>query len=96
VSIKGFYLPFAFAALDMIMGKSLMTAAFGIAVGHLWYFLTTLLPRGSGQEYLKTPALVKRAAVALGLSAPPRRAPDQAATASGFRAFQGTARNLND
>lgn len=82
--------------IDVLMGASLIPSALGIAVGHTWYFLSTLLPRSTGQEYLKTPAVVKKAAIALGVAAPPRRAPDDAVTASGFRAFKGKGRRLTD
>ena len=86
VKIKGFYLPFAFMAITMLMGgkpDALMADARGILVGHIWYFFTTLLPRGTGKVYLRTPRWVKWASDKLELSgdgavtasAPRRRAP---------------------
>lgn len=82
VKIKGFYLPFAFMAISMLMGgkpDELMADALGILVGHVWYFFTTLLPRGTGKVYLRTPHWVKWAADKLELSR------DGQVRASGFR-----------
>lgn len=84
VKIKGFYLPFAFMAISMLMGAkpdALMGDAHGILVGHIWYFFTSLLPRGTGKVYLRTPQWVKWVADKLELTAggsvtrPQRQAP---------------------
>jgi Derlin-2/3 len=97
VNIKGFYLPFAFMAVTMLMGgkpEDLMSDVRGILVGHLWYFFTTLLPKGTGKVYLRTPRWVKYLADKLelttdGPAAAPRRAapgfrmPSAAAVAAG-------------
>lgn len=102
VKIKGFYLPFAFMAITMLMGgkpDEFLSDAQGILVGHLWYFFTTLLPRGTGKVYLRTPGWVKWGAEKLELrgggaasaAAPPQRRsvagafrmPSQAAVAAG-------------
>lgn len=70
----------------MLMGgkpDELMADALGVLVGHAWYFFTTLLPRGTGKVYLRTPRWVKWAADKLELTgngavtatAPRQRAP---------------------
>ena len=96
VTIKGFYLPFAFLALDMLMGKSPILEIIGIVVGHTWYFFTNLLPRGTGQEYLKTPKFVKDLSIWMGLgSAPPPGRPGAPSGPPLFRAFGGRANRLS-
>jgi Derlin-2/3 len=87
VKIKGFYLPFAFMALTMLMGgkpDELMSDVRGILVGHIWYFFTTLLPKGTGKVYLRTPRWVKYLADKLELTADGAASAPQRAT-HGFR-----------
>lgn len=55
VSLKGFYLPWAMLALDLIFGDPLMPDILGMVVGHLYYFLTVLHPLAGGKFILKTP-----------------------------------------
>ncbi|XP_031391322.1 derlin-1-like [Punica granatum] len=58
VSLKGFYLPWAMLALDLIFGDPLMPDILGMVVGHLYYFLTVLHPLSGGKFILKTPLWV--------------------------------------
>ena len=44
----GFYLPWGLLALNMLMGADIMSDLAGIAVGHLYYYLTVLHPRNTG------------------------------------------------
>lgn len=106
IKIKGFWLPFAFLALGLFLGGDTMGDVLGIIVGHTWYFYTTLLPRGTGRQYLPTPRFIQYAAQKLELG--PERAPvtvtpppgqraqagPAAASSEGFRAFRGTSRRL--
>lgn len=109
VKIKGFWLPFAFLVLGMFIGGDVMSDILGIAVGHAWYFFTTLLPRGTGKQYLPTPWYIRWAAAklelgpqrpAVSVAPPPGQRPPGAPPAGGaqgqggFRAFGGAARRL--
>lgn len=60
VELKGFYLPWAMLALDLLFGNPLMPDLLGIGVGHLYYFLTVLHPLAGGNNYLKTPIWVHK------------------------------------
>ncbi|KAK3447373.1 hypothetical protein EUGRSUZ_A02914 [Eucalyptus grandis] len=55
VSLKGFYLPWALLALNLIFGNPLMPDILGMVAGHLYYFLTVLHPLAGGRNLLKTP-----------------------------------------
>ncbi|KAJ4846959.1 hypothetical protein Tsubulata_048003, partial [Turnera subulata] len=55
VSLKGFYLPWAMLALDLIFGNPLKPDILGMVAGHLYYFLTVLHPLSGGKFILKTP-----------------------------------------
>ncbi|XP_068634332.1 derlin-1.1-like [Aristolochia californica] len=63
VTIKGFYLPWVFLALDLIFGIPLKTGFLGIAAGHLYYFLSVLYPPSTGRNILKTPVWVHKLVV---------------------------------
>lgn len=52
---KGFYVPFLFAALDLLMGASIIPHIAGIVAGHIFYFLVDVLPMQYGKKYLNTP-----------------------------------------
>ena len=67
VAIKGFWLPFAFLAISTLMGDSPYLEACGIFVGHVWYFFTDLLPRGTGRTFLPTPRWVRALALKIGM-----------------------------
>ncbi|XP_050223740.1 derlin-1.1-like [Mercurialis annua] len=60
VSLKGFYLPWAMLALDLIFGDPLMPDILGMVAGHLYYFLTVLHPLSGGKFTLKTPYWVHK------------------------------------
>ncbi|KAH7853441.1 hypothetical protein Vadar_002440 [Vaccinium darrowii] len=48
-ALQGFYLPWYMLGVDLILGNSLMGNLLGIAVGHLYYFLTVLYPLAGGR-----------------------------------------------
>ncbi|KAL6005087.1 ER-associated protein degradation protein [Asimina triloba] len=50
VTLKGFYLPWALLALDLIFGAPLKPDVMGIVVGHLFYFLSVLYPLSGGTQ----------------------------------------------
>eukprot|EP00262_Sarcandra_glabra_P008414 TRINITY_DN21939_c0_g1_i1.p1 TRINITY_DN21939_c0_g1~~TRINITY_DN21939_c0_g1_i1.p1 ORF type:complete len:240 (+),score=21.72 TRINITY_DN21939_c0_g1_i1:98-817(+) len=60
VTLKGFYLPWALLALNLIFGAPLKPDLIGLAVGHLYYFLTVLYPLSGGRNILKTPLWVHK------------------------------------
>ncbi|OVA04667.1 Derlin [Macleaya cordata] len=60
VTLKGFYLPWAMLALDLIFGAPLKPDILGIITGHLYYFLTVLYPLSTGRNIFKTPLWVHK------------------------------------
>ncbi|XP_052879382.1 derlin-1.1-like [Gossypium arboreum] len=60
VTLKGFYLPWALLALDLIFGASLMEDIIGMVAGHLYYFLTVFHRLAGGKYVLKTPLWVHK------------------------------------
>ncbi|RZC10031.1 Derlin-1 isoform B [Glycine soja] len=58
VSLKGFYLPWALLALDLIFGNPIKPDIVGMIAGHLYYFLTVLHPLAGGKFKFKTPLWV--------------------------------------
>ncbi|CAI0449634.1 unnamed protein product [Linum tenue] len=60
VSLKGFYLPWAMLALDLIFGNPLKPDILGIVAGHIYYFLTVLHPLAGGKYVFKTPRFVHK------------------------------------
>lgn len=60
VSLKGFYLPWAMLALDLIFGNPLKPDILGMVAGHLYYFLTVLHPLAGGKFKFNTPLLVHK------------------------------------
>ena len=52
---KGIQLPWVFLALSVLMGNSPVNDLVGLAVGHLFFFLTYVLPQTKGTHILKTP-----------------------------------------
>nr|GEY54380.1 pentatricopeptide repeat-containing protein At2g22070 [Tanacetum cinerariifolium] len=55
VELKGFYLPWAMVAIDLVLGNQLMSSLLGIGVGHLYYVLTVLYPLAGAANFCKTP-----------------------------------------
>ncbi|KAL5569853.1 hypothetical protein UlMin_026428 [Ulmus minor] len=60
VSLKGFYLPWAMLALDLLFGNPLKPSILGMVAGHLYYFLTVLYPLSGGKDIFKTPLWVHK------------------------------------
>nr|KYP41422.1 Derlin-1 [Cajanus cajan] len=60
VSLKGFYLPWALLALDLIFGNPIKPDIVGMLAGHLYYFLTVLHPLSGGKFKFKTPLWVHK------------------------------------
>ncbi|CBI38645.3 unnamed protein product, partial [Vitis vinifera] len=60
VSFKGFYLPWIYLAVDLLLGNPLKPDILGMVAGHLYYFLTVLHPLAGGKNILKTPLWVHK------------------------------------
>ncbi|MED6156262.1 hypothetical protein PIB30_012823 [Stylosanthes scabra] len=60
VSLKGFYLPWALLALDLIFGNPIKPSILGMLAGHLYYFLSVLHPLAGGKLNFKTPLWVHK------------------------------------
>ncbi|XP_015949699.1 derlin-1-like [Arachis duranensis] len=60
VSLKGFYLPWALLALDLIFGSPIKPNILGMLAGHLYYFLSVLHPLAGGKIKFKTPLWVHK------------------------------------
>ncbi|KAL6321710.1 hypothetical protein AAG906_031220 [Vitis piasezkii] len=58
VSFKGFYLPWIYLTVDLLLGNPLKPDILGMVAGHLYYFLTVLHPLAGGKNILKTPLWV--------------------------------------
>ncbi|KAI8465337.1 MAG: Der1-like family-domain-containing protein, partial [Monoraphidium minutum] len=83
VTIQSFYLPFAFLAISVLLGKSPVGDLFGIAAGHLWYFFTDLYPASSGRTLIWTPQFLKNWVSNMGVGPPP--SPEQQQQRTVFR-----------
>eukprot|EP00850_Spirogloea_muscicola_P017467 SM000150S01726 [mRNA] locus=s150:220463:221153:+ [translate_table: standard] len=70
VTIKGFYIPWANTAIDLMYGISPVAGLMGIGVGHLYYFLTSILPLQTGRNILKTPLWVHDIVARWGVAGP--------------------------
>eukprot|EP00210_Caulerpa_lentillifera_P002273 g2183.t1 len=97
IKIKGFYLPWAMMAIGMLFGggmPSLIGDFIGVAVGHLYYFLTTIYPSQTGHHILKCPMWLTRF---MGKYYKQSQSQTQSTgRATAYRAFQGRARRLQD
>lgn len=93
VSMKGFFLPWVYLALDLLLGNPLKPDLLGIAAGHLYYFLTVLHPLAGGRYILKTPLWVHKLVAHWGegtqINAPVQRDPNVGV------AFRGRSFRLN-
>ena len=47
---QAFYVPFAFVAINVLLGESFVPDIAGIVVGHIYYFLKELYPLTSGRQ----------------------------------------------
>jgi Derlin-2/3 len=54
-SFKQWHTPFLFLLMGMLLGGNLILDATGIAIGHLYYFLTDLVPKNWGRTVIWTP-----------------------------------------
>ncbi|KAK9824732.1 hypothetical protein WJX74_002625 [Apatococcus lobatus] len=66
VSLEAFYLPFAFATIDLVAGGNWISSLMGILAGHLWFYLTKVHPTAG--RYLQAPNWLRRGLDSLGLS----------------------------
>lgn len=98
--IKAFYLPWALLVMDIMFGApvaALVPDVIGIGVGHLYYFLTTLYPMSTGRQLITTPQWLTNYMARWYASQRAGAQQDGADTrGSGYRAFQGRGRTLND
>lgn len=89
--IMSFYVPFAFVAIELLLGADIRPGCIGIAVGHLYYFLYAMYPQTSGTQLIKTPESLKHWLANRGVGSAPR---PNAAAPTGFSAFRGSGRRL--
>ena len=54
------YIPWFYAAINLLMGNSVTPILIGIAVGHIYYYVIEVLPSTNGVDLLKTPTLCIR------------------------------------
>ena len=57
---RGVYLPWAFLAFHVLLGGSTLPDLLGIAVGHVAWFVTCVLPNTHKIQVVKTPGFMKR------------------------------------
>lgn len=55
IQMKAIYLPFAYVALNVLMGGAYSDLVHGIAVGHFYYFIVDVVPLVYGKDYFHTP-----------------------------------------
>mmetsp|Transcript_41032 Transcript_41032/g.49941 ORF Transcript_41032/g.49941 Transcript_41032/m.49941 type:complete len:280 (-) Transcript_41032:68-907(-) len=58
IPVKTVYLPFAYLALNVLMGNPTGSILHGIAIGHAYYFLVEVVPAVYGKEVLNTPTFL--------------------------------------
>eukprot|EP00933_Yihiella_yeosuensis_P026109 TRINITY_DN20256_c0_g6_i1.p1 TRINITY_DN20256_c0_g6~~TRINITY_DN20256_c0_g6_i1.p1 ORF type:complete len:272 (-),score=43.23 TRINITY_DN20256_c0_g6_i1:139-876(-) len=54
-NIKGFQFPFALLFFQLLMGGNVWMDIVGLAAGHIYYFITDVVPQEYGYSILKTP-----------------------------------------
>jgi len=59
-AFQAWHFPFVLLVFAVIMGNSPVLDILGIAVGHLYYFLSDVVPRVYGYQILKTPEFLYR------------------------------------
>uniref|UniRef100_A0A7S2Z190 Derlin n=1 Tax=Chloropicon laureae TaxID=464258 RepID=A0A7S2Z190_9CHLO len=68
--VQGFYLPWAFLMINMVLGGSPWQDLFGIFAGHMHYFLTELNPQT--RHMMEPPLFVHKLVASFDGSAPAR------------------------
>lgn len=96
ITIKSFYLPFAFLAISLLMDQGIMSDIMGIVAGHIYYYLHDIYPRISARQILKTPAFLKQWLADAGLRGSAPTPAEAAGAPQGFQAFRGGGRRLGD
>lgn len=97
VKLNGRHLPFAFLALDLLMGGDVWSDVMGILMGHMYWFLTDVYPLASGRHIVRTPAWLSRLCLQYGIGRVPIQAVNLVNPSDvGFRAFSGRGRRLGD
>jgi Derlin-2/3 len=98
VTLPALYLPWAFLAMAVCgVGGSPVADGGGLAVGHLYFFLTAIHPAAGGRRLLATPVWLSRALLRAGVGRVPVAAAGVANPAApGFRACGGAGRRLAD
>jgi Derlin-2/3 len=94
IQIRSFYLPFAFAAITLLLGQPLLPDLVGIGAGHMYYFLKDIYPRQSGHDVLATPEWLRRWLADAGIRGAVPPAAQAAGAPQGFQAFRGSGRRL--
>eukprot|EP00270_Netrium_digitus_P021319 TRINITY_DN905_c0_g1_i1.p1 TRINITY_DN905_c0_g1~~TRINITY_DN905_c0_g1_i1.p1 ORF type:complete len:276 (-),score=71.06 TRINITY_DN905_c0_g1_i1:19-846(-) len=77
ISVAGFYLPWLYVLLDLMLGGDVIEDLLGIAVGHLYYFLTVIYPATSGRVLLQTPFWLHNFVLRQRIGQPPVANPPQ-------------------
>jgi len=62
LKLKSLYLPWAFIAIRLIMGASIVEPLVGIGCGHVYYFLVDVLPLSHGYDIIRTPSFCMKIA----------------------------------
>jgi len=57
VPVPALYVPFAYLALEMLMGHGYFDILHGILIGHMYYFLVDVYPSVYGKDILRTPQI---------------------------------------
>src|SRR5689334_21878318 len=100
------YLPWAFAAWDLLVGGTIPYAALlGIGTGHLYFFLERIYPQSGGARWINTPNFFRqlfpsrnfgRGNPGFGHVIPPRQNQPQASSGVfGSSAFRGRGYRLD-
>jgi Derlin-2/3 len=55
VPLQAQYLPFAYIALNLVMGNPYLDLVHGLVIGHVYYFLVDVAPAVYGKDVLHTP-----------------------------------------
>lgn len=97
IKLMGKHLPFAFLALDLLMGGDVWGDMMGILMGHMYWFLTEVYPVASGRHVVRTPLWLSRFCLQHRIGRVPLQAVNPVNPSDlRFRAFQGRARRLGD